>query len=65
MDIEKSDLTEYSHHELSLLVFNTEYLYKQRRNIKRLIESLNEFYIYTDEQLEVLLQDIAEDLGEA
>ncbi len=65
MTIEKQDLTEYSNNELSLLVFNTEYLYRMRRNVRKLMQEIDEVYLYNDEQLTVLLQDIKEDLGEA
>lgn len=60
-DISKTDLTEFSENELSLMVFNDEYLYKMRRNKKNLIATLDDMYIYTDEQLEVLNNDLDED----
>ena len=59
--MEKHDLTAHSDTELSLYVFNDEYLYKMRKNLKNLIIELNEFYIYSDEQLDVLKQDIEDD----
>lgn len=56
----KTDLTEYSDNELSMHVFNDEGLYRMR-NKPYLKETLDEYFIYTDEQYEVLLQDIEED----
>jgi len=60
----KQDLREYSENELSLLVFNDEGLYKMRDR-SCLVETLNDFFIFTDEQLEVLKQDIQDDNEEA
>jgi hypothetical protein len=64
MVIEKMDLTQYSENELSMLVFNIEFLYNMRRNIKELKLELDEIYDYTEEQFEILVNDIKEDLGE-
>lgn len=60
----KQDLTVYSDQELSLVVFNDETLYNMR-NRRSLFDLLNEFYLYTDEQLEVLKQDIQDDIEES
>ena len=57
----KQDITEYSDDELSLIVFNDECLYKMRRNRKSLIESLEDFFIFTSDQLEVLNNDLDSD----
>lgn len=57
----KQDLTEFSDAELSLLVFNTECLYNMRRNRRRLLEALNDLYIYTSAQLDELEQDLDAD----
>jgi hypothetical protein len=59
----KQNLTNYSDDELSLIVFNDASFYFNRHR-HWFIESLDEFFVYTDEQLEVLKQDIAEDLEE-
>jgi len=64
MVIEKMDLTQYSENELSMLVFNIEFLYNMRRNIKELKLELDEIYDYTEEQFEILVNDIKENLGE-
>ena len=55
--MKKTDLTNYSDSELSLVVFNDEYLYNIRHR-SHLIDTLNELFIYTDEQLEELKQDL-------
>lgn len=61
----KQDLTQYSDNELSLVVMNDEWLYSMRRRILRGPDGfLSDFFIYTDEQLETLIADIKEDLGE-
>jgi len=59
----KQDLTQYSDNELSLLVFNDEGLYKQRHR-SYFIDDIKEFFIFTDEQLEVLQQDLQDELDE-
>jgi hypothetical protein len=56
----KQDLTQYSDGELSLHVFNDEYLYRQR-NSRHLKELLNEIFIFTDGQWEELENDLKED----
>jgi len=56
----KTDLTEYSSQELSLNVFNDEYLYKQARRASghsRLRELASEFFIFDDEQFDELCED--------
>tara|TARA_R110000744_G_scaffold360412_1_gene467924 strand:+ start:739 stop:975 length:237 start_codon:yes stop_codon:yes gene_type:complete len=52
------DLKKYSENELSLLVFNTEYLYKSIDNQDVLLSKLDNKYIYSKKQLSILLEDI-------
>jgi len=53
-----TDITMYSDDELSLMVDNNEYLYLLKyRSFKGLLECLKENYIYTDNQLEILIDD--------
>lgn len=54
---DKTDLRHYSDQELSLLVFNDEGLYRMR-NSGVFIDILKEYYIFTDDQLEVLQHDL-------
>lgn len=56
----KQDLTEYSDNELSMHVFNDEGLYRSR-NRYGFLESLTEYFIFTDSQLDVLKDDLTED----
>ena len=58
------DLTRYSDDELSLNVFNDEYFYIERHNADYLIALCNEEFIFTPEQLAVLMQDLTNDKGE-
>mgnify|MGYP001602056454 CR=1 FL=1 len=58
------DLTNYSGDELSLVVFNDEYFYTERTNLSFLLALVKEEFIYTDEQLSVLLVDLAQDAEE-
>lgn len=63
----KKDLKEYSDQELSLIVMNDEGLYQMRRSILQDCKAgrpsiLAELFEYTDEQLEVLEQDLKDDL---
>jgi hypothetical protein len=52
------DLKKYSENELSLLVFNTEYLYNLIDNEDLLLSVLDNKYIYSKSQLSILLEDI-------
>ena len=52
------DIKNYSNYELSLLVFNTEYLYKLINNQKELLNVINNKYKYNKYQLIQLLKDI-------
>ena len=56
----KQDLTEYSENELSLHVFNDEGLYRLRRS-RDLKSILEDYFIFSDEQWEVLETDLNED----
>jgi hypothetical protein len=59
------NITHYSEDELSLRVFNDELMYRHRNDIKWLKETiLDEFFTYTPEQYNVLLQDIEDDQKE-
>jgi len=58
--MEKQDIREHSDQELSLLVFNDEYLYL-RRHRSDFIELIKEMFIFTDEQLQVLIEDLEGD----
>ena len=56
----KTDITEYSSAELSLNVFNDEYLYKSVRRFYKhdqLRDLAGEFFIFTEEQFEELCED--------
>ena len=54
------DLTKYSEDELSLNVFKDEFLYNLRHR-KDLVFTLDEMFIYTEEQLGVLQHDLIDD----
>lgn len=60
----KQDITGYSENELSLLVFNDEYLYKMRRQ-RDFLNDIKKMFEYTSEQLEVLKQDLEDDAKES
>ena len=56
------NLTEYGEQELSNWVFNTECLYNARHDMAELMRIIDNSFIYTDEQLLELQNDIdAED----
>ena len=55
------DIRMYSDSELSLLVFNDEYFYKERKNIPYLSALIKEEFIYTDAQMQDLVNDLRED----
>lgn len=63
MSNRKQDLTNYTDQGLSLVVFNDEGLYRMRRNTQ-FLEFLNDCFVFTEEQLEVLEQDLKDDLNE-
>jgi len=60
----KTDLTNFSENELSMLVFNDEDLYKWRNSDSFLTGIIPSVYIYTDEQFEMLENDLAEEAEE-
>lgn len=55
------DLTAYSDNELSLQVFNDEYFYIERYHKDYLLALVAEEFIYTQKQLETLLENLSED----
>ena len=58
------DLREYSDNELSLQVFNDEYLYVEREHKKYLLALCREEFWFTDTQLQVLEDDLLIDQEE-
>ena len=52
------DLTGYSDAELSLQVFNDEYFYNERHHFEYLMALINEEFIYTVKQMEMLCDDL-------
>jgi len=60
----RQDLRQYSDEELSLIVMNDEGLYIDRHK-SWFISQLEELFLFTDEQLEVLKQDLEDDLKES
>jgi len=61
--MDKQDLREYGEQELSLHVFNDEYLYKRRHNY-HFLDLVKEMFLFTEEQEETLIQDLEDDLNE-
>lgn len=59
----KQDLREFSDEELSLIVMNDEGLYNMRHR-SQFLEMLNDLFIFNDEQLAVLEQDVKDDCDE-
>ena len=59
----KQDLREFSDQELSLWIFNDESLYNMRRYFLNHPKMLSQYFIFTDAQLEVLIQDLTDDLN--
>ena len=55
--MDKQDLREQSDNELSLVVFNDEYLYSMRNRLD-IQEILDSQFLYTDEQFDELLKDL-------
>lgn len=58
--MKKQDLTKYSDSELSLVVMNDEGLYNMRHQ-QNLRHTLEEFFIFTDEQWNELEQDLKDE----
>lgn len=65
---DRTDITEYSDAELSLICYNDEYLYKAMRRTNgdecKVREIVDELYIYNDDQLADLIETIEQDLAE-
>ena len=59
------DLRTYSSNELSLRVFNEEYFYVERGYPEYLIALVYEEFIFTSEQMGVLVYDLISDATEA
>ena len=64
----KTNITQYSDSELSLICYNEEGLYKDMRrtrgNPDRVRDIVDELFIYTPEQFDDLIETIDEDLKE-
>tara|TARA_Y100000296_G_C4979208_1_gene159773 strand:- start:277 stop:510 length:234 start_codon:yes stop_codon:yes gene_type:complete len=58
--LEKTDLTEYGSSELSLYVFNDEWLYA-RRHRGDFEKFLRQMFVFTDEQWDELVEDLMQD----
>lgn len=56
----RHDIRQHSDQELSLIVLNTEHLYRAMHR-SNFLDVIQDCYLYTDEQLEVLKADIAAD----
>lgn len=52
------DLRGYSDDELSLVVMNDEYFYIERNNTEYLMALVKEEFLFTEEQFQVLNQDL-------
>tara|TARA_R110000765_G_scaffold121431_1_gene217643 strand:- start:523 stop:729 length:207 start_codon:yes stop_codon:yes gene_type:complete len=59
-----NDIRHYSDQELSLLIFNDEYFYIERRNRPYLMALIKEEFIYTRQQMKELINDLQEDEDE-
>lgn len=59
----RQDIRQYSDRELSLIIFNTEHLYRamHRPNFLAVIQDC---FLYNDNQMVTLIADIEEDLEE-
>jgi len=59
----KQDLTQYSDDELSLVVMNDEYFYNESQKYHKapFFAMIEEFFIYTKAQFDVLLEDLEEE----
>lgn len=64
----RTNVTEHSDSELSLICYNDEYLYKQMRRTNgdesKVRAIVDEIFIYTADQLSDLITTIEEDLSE-
>ena len=59
--MERTDLRQYNSGELSLQVFNTEYLYSMRSSLG-LKAALEDMFLFTDDQWHELCIDIQDDI---
>ena len=59
-----TDLTQYSDQELSLHVFKDEDLYNMIHDMQSLQNILRESFIYTEDQLNILVEDILDEFFE-
>tara|TARA_Y100001973_G_scaffold72322_1_gene105435 strand:+ start:371 stop:571 length:201 start_codon:yes stop_codon:yes gene_type:complete len=59
-----TDITNNNNNDLSNIVFNDELLYNNINNIEKLNKYLNNRFIYTSLQYDILLNDIEEYLKE-
>ena len=57
----RTDITNYSENELSLIVYNTEDIYNCRFSLV-FIQILRAFYRFTEKQLDILLNDLCDEL---
>ena len=55
------DLTMYGKHELSLQVYNDPYFYRERDYKEFLYTILRKEFIFTEEQMTVLIADLIEE----
>jgi len=60
----KTDIRMHSDNELSLIVFNDESLYINRRKRRFIEDYIEDHFIFTDDQLEILRNDLADDYNE-
>lgn len=61
----KNDLTMHSDAELSLTVMNDEYLYNKRRLPLRFLRAeLEEFFLFSEDQWDELVEDLEADRAE-
>ena len=56
----KTDITRHNDNELSMLVMNDDYYYCNIDNPKFVLAEVDEEFIYTDKQKEVLIDDMEE-----
>jgi len=55
------DITEYSDNELAMQVMNDEHFYIELANPKLVLALVDEEFIYTDKQKEILIDTMRED----
>ena len=57
---ERTDITMHGDSELVDIIINDEYLYNLMDNVDLLIETVNETYLYVEEQLEELMEYVGD-----